>query len=235
MSSPFLTATWSNLCLITYAIEPSVLEPRVPASLTLDTREGQAFVSLVAFDFLDTRVFGVPWPGFRHFPEVNLRFYVRDGDRRGVMFVREFVPQKIVSFIARRLYNEPYAATPMQSWIDTRGDDIQVEHRWSWEGSLQRVVVAATGPPSQPPEDSVEHFFKEHQWGFGVGHSGETLVYEVRHPFWHTYDVDDCLVDVDFGHLYGSEFAVLEDTQPYSAVLAVGSEIDVFPKQILAQ
>ena len=54
----FLTARWSNLCLFTYAVPPALLRPRVPPGLELDRREGlegEAFVSLVAFDFLETQ------------------------------------------------------------------------------------------------------------------------------------------------------------------------------------
>lgn len=90
----FLTARWSNLCLLTYAVPPELLEPRLPRRLSLDMREGRAFVSLVAFDFLETRVLEVPWPGYRVFPEINLRFYARDGEERGVVFIREFVPRR---------------------------------------------------------------------------------------------------------------------------------------------
>jgi len=60
-------------------------------------------VSLVAFDVRDTRVRGVAWPGLRDFPEVNLRFYVREGDRRGVVFIRELVPSRAVALVARLL------------------------------------------------------------------------------------------------------------------------------------
>src|SRR6516225_5763311 len=110
---PFLTARWTNLVLATYAVPPELLRPRLPLGLDLDLREGQAFVSLVAFDFRDTRVLGVPWPGYRNFPEINLRFYVRRGDERGVVFLREFVPKRLVAWLARLLYNEPYLAAPM--------------------------------------------------------------------------------------------------------------------------
>ena len=72
----FLTARWSNLFLATYAVPEGLLRSRLPPGLELDRRDGQCFASLVAFDFLDTRVLGVPWPGFRHFPEVNLAVYV---------------------------------------------------------------------------------------------------------------------------------------------------------------
>ncbi|HWN91309.1 MAG TPA: DUF2071 domain-containing protein, partial [Verrucomicrobiae bacterium] len=105
---PFLTARWSNLAILTWEVPPALLEPHLPAGLELDRRDGAAFASLVAFDFLDTRVLGIPWPGFTRFPEVNLRFYVRRGERRGVVFIREFVPQAVVGWVARALYNEPY-------------------------------------------------------------------------------------------------------------------------------
>src|SRR5438132_9933153 len=110
---PFLTARWSNLAILTWEVPPALLEPHLPAGLELDRRDGRAVASLVAFDFLDTRVLGVPWPGYRDFPEVNLRFYVRHGAQRGVVFVREFVPSRLVALLARLLYHEAYAAIPM--------------------------------------------------------------------------------------------------------------------------
>ena len=118
MKRPFLIARWERVALLSYVVPPEVLTPHLPPGLTLDTRDGHAFASLVAFDFLDTRVLGVPWPGFRDFPEVNVRFYVRHGAERGVVFVRELVPQRLVAWVARTVYNEPYVATPMQNIRD---------------------------------------------------------------------------------------------------------------------
>ena len=58
MKRPFLTAEWRNLFLATYAVPPSLLRTHLPAGLELDTRDGNAFVSLVAFQFIHTRVLG---------------------------------------------------------------------------------------------------------------------------------------------------------------------------------
>jgi uncharacterized protein len=96
----FLRAEWRRLCLLTYAVDPACLWPHLPPGLELDLREGRAFVSLVAFDFLRTRVLGVGWPGYRDFPEINLRFYVRQGSRRGVAFIREYVPRRLIAWTA---------------------------------------------------------------------------------------------------------------------------------------
>lgn len=85
------------MCLLTYACPKALLEPRCPPGTELELLDGKAHVSLVAFDFLRTRVWGIGWPGFRNFPEINLRFYVTSGDRRGVVFIREYVPSRFVA------------------------------------------------------------------------------------------------------------------------------------------
>ena len=103
-----------NVALLSYPVPDELLVPRLPPGLALDRLADRAFVSLVAFDFVETRVGGVPWPGFTRFPEVNLRFYVREGDRRGVVFIAELVPSRVVTVLARLLYNEPYRVAALR-------------------------------------------------------------------------------------------------------------------------
>jgi uncharacterized protein YqjF (DUF2071 family) len=238
---PFLTARWSNLCLFTYSAPAALLAPRLPPGLELDTREGQAFVSLVAFDFLDTRVLGIPWPGYRNFAELNLRFYVRrrgagtetssDAPReRGVVFIREFVPQRLVAWMAKAIYNEPYVAAPLVSTIQHASDAITVEHRLTFAGRTHRLSMTGDKPATRPPETGVEHFFKEHRWGYGTGRDGRLVRHEVVHPIWDIHPVRSWSLDLDFSTVYGPEWAFLADASPYSTVLAVGSEVQVFPK-----
>jgi uncharacterized protein YqjF (DUF2071 family) len=230
MPRPFLTARWSNLFLATYAVPPSLLEPRLPPGLRLDLREGRAFVSLVAFDFLDTRVFGVPWPGYRDFAELNLRFYVYQDGQRGVMFVREYVPARFVAWLARVLYNEPYRYAPLTSLVRDELDHLTIEHRLRVGGREHWITATGKKPPYQPPEGSLEHFFKEHHWGFGVGRAGQLIRYEVEHPVWNVFPVQSYQVDLDWGLVYGPEWAFLGKAVPVSTVLAVGSPVMVYPK-----
>ena len=231
--SPFLTATWSNLCILTYPVPPELLADRVPPDLELDTRDGEAFVSLVAFQFTDTRVWGIGWPGFRNFPEVNLRFYVRRGDRRGVVFIRELVPQPFVAWMAGVFYHEPYESTPMECDVERDDGRLSVEHRWSHGGELHRVRIEAEDDPYLPDESTDAHYFKEHQWGFGLDGDANTHVYEVHHPVWETYPVERVDLDVDWDEVYGPEFDVLRKREPTSVVLAKGSPVDVFSKRPL--
>src|SRR5580704_16811014 len=80
----FLTAEWTNLVLFSYAVDPALLAPHVPTGTELDVFAGRAYVSVIGFEFNRTRVLGVPVPLHRSFEEVNLRLYVRRGERRGV-------------------------------------------------------------------------------------------------------------------------------------------------------
>src|SRR5262249_25822872 len=232
---PFLTARWSNLFLATYAVPPSLLAKRLPPGLELDTRDGQAFVSLVAFDFLDTRVFGVPWPGYRNFAELNLRFYVRHGTGRGLMFVREFVPQRLIAWMARAIYNEPYQSAPLHSTVREGPDSLTVVHELRWAGRAHTIRATGAKPGHLPENTSVEHFFKEHRWGYGLTRRGQCIRYGVVPPGWEGYPVRGYTVDLDWGRVYGPEWEGLAKAAPYSTILAAGSPIAVYPKGILAR
>ena len=98
---PFLTARWRHLAMLNYVVDPRILAPLVPPGTEIDYENGETFVSVVGFLFLDTRLLGLPIPLHRDFEEVNLRFYVRkksaDTWRRGVVFIREMVPRRAIA------------------------------------------------------------------------------------------------------------------------------------------
>ena len=242
----FLTARWCNLILANYAIPEELLRPRLPPGIDLDTRDGRCWASLVGFQFLDTRVLGVGWPGYRNFPEWNLRFYVREGTRRGVCFVREFVPRWLVATMARVIYNEPYRAARMTMEVKDEPDSLTADYtvRWGcslaesitaeytvkWAGKVHRLCATGAKPAVRPGPDSTEHFFKEHSWGFGMSRRGKLIRYEVNHPGWDVYPVREFAADVDWAAMYGPEWKVMNGREPDSVVLAAGSEVSVYPK-----
>ena len=230
MRRKFLTAQWRNLILANFAVPEELLRPLVPPGCELDRRDGTYWASLVGFQFLGTRVFGIGWPGFRNFPEWNLRFYVRHGDQRGVCFVREFVPQWTVATIARVLYNEPYCAARMSMDVKELPDALSATYTVKWAGRVHSLRAVGARPAIRPAADSLEHWFKEHAWGFGTSRRGKLIRYEVNHPEWDVHPVREFGFDVDWAALYGPEWAPMNGVQPASVVLAAGSEISVYPK-----
>lgn len=179
----FLTARWENLIIATYKIHPEIVKPHIPKGLEPDTIDGDSFVSLVAFDFIDTRVKGVKVPFNINFPEINLRFYVKNKEKRGVVFIREFVPKIFIPLIANTLYNENYKCIPMESEVSSNGI-IKLSHTIDYNNKSYVINAQAENKPYTPGESAAEHFFKEHEWGFGRTKKGETMIYRVVHPVW---------------------------------------------------
>lgn len=229
MEKVFLTAEWRYLILLTYKIPEEILTPHIPEGLEADTIDGNAFASLVAFDFLNTRVKGRRIPFHVNFPEINLRFYVREKEskRRGVVFIREFVPRYFISLVANKIYNEPYKNLKMKSIISQNGV-IQVRHDIEYEAEAYHIVAEGENKPYKPGDDSTEHFFKEHSWGYGKSKKGETLVYRVDHPVWKIYPVITYRHNFDFARLYGDKWNFLNGAEPYSVLMAEGSGIKVY-------
>lgn len=227
-SRPFLTAEWRDVVGVTYACDAERLEPYVPEGAVVDELEGAARVSLVAFEFRRTRVRGVPIPGCVRFPEINLRFYVRHGGERAVVFVRELVPVWAVATVARLRYDEPYVRVPMTCArrVDQEAGTLTVEHRFAGTSSL---AVTAAMDAEVPEAGSAAWWLTDHARGVGTRRDGRTVVYRVEHPLWALHEVLDSRLDVDFEGVYGAEWAWLADATPSHVTLAAGSAITVSP------
>ena len=230
MPSKFLEAEWRKLAMANYAIDPSILKNHLPNKTEIDLWNGTCYVSLVGFMFLNTKLKGISIPFHSNFEEVNLRFYVRYNDKgewkRGVVFIKEIVPKPALTFVANNIYNEKYETMPMSHVWDVRDSRISVEYSWKKE-SWQKFRVSGNSTPTEIGMGSEEEFITEHFWGYTKITEQRTNEYGVEHPRWKLYPVDDYLVEVDFGFVYGREFSFLTNEEPKSVFLAEGSEIVV--------
>jgi uncharacterized protein YqjF (DUF2071 family)/predicted DCC family thiol-disulfide oxidoreductase YuxK len=225
---PFLTASWRNLIVVNYEVDPALLAPYVPLGCELDTHEGKAFVSLVAFQFLDNAFLGLlPTVPARDFEEINLRFYVRrvvDGEtRRAVAFIKEVVPSNLIAVPARLLYNEPYVKHP----TEFRQQGNELAYRWHAEGAVHQIKVRTKGELLPLVPDSHEHFILEHYWGYTSQVDGSTCEYRVEHPSWRFQRVATCEVSASIAEYYGEPFRNVLSGTPVSAFVAEGSPISV--------
>jgi len=229
----FLTAEWRNLAMLNYEADPSILARRVPAGCELDAWAGRTFVSLVGFQFLHTRVLGVPVPLHRHFEEVNLRFYVRrkaDGAwRRGVVFVKELVPRRAIAFVARHVYGENYVALPMRHRLEgcTETHATTVAYEWRRHGSWEGLSVLISGSPALYSDDDEETFITKHYWGYSSPRDHSTIEYQVEHPRWRVWRAEGAALHCAVSTLYGPEFVESLSGSPTTAFVAEGSPVVV--------
>jgi uncharacterized protein YqjF (DUF2071 family) len=57
--------------MLNYVVDPELITPLVPAETEIDFDNGETFLSVVGFLFLDTRLLGLPIPMHRDFEEVK--------------------------------------------------------------------------------------------------------------------------------------------------------------------
>jgi uncharacterized protein YqjF (DUF2071 family) len=229
----FLTAEWLNLAMLNYEVDPAVLKARIPSGCELDAWFGRSFVSVVGFQFLRTRVLGIPIPFHRNFEEVNLRFYVRrkaEGTwRRGVVFIKEIVPRSAIAWVARGVYGENYVALPMRHSVDRSSDNgsTRLSYGWRRAGTWEGLSMTFAGSPTIPSDEAEETFITEHYWGYSRGRDGAAVEYQVEHPRWRVWRAVSSALSCDAASLYGPEFADSLAGSPSTAFAADGSSIVV--------
>ncbi len=230
MPGNFLTAEWRKLAIANYAIDPELLKPFLPHRTETDLWKGTCYISLVGFMFVNTRLLGIRIPFHTDFEEINLRFYVRFKEnntwKRGVVFIKEIVPKPALTFVANTVYKENYETLPTHHlWQQTK-EQLTVEYQWRKQVWLSLKVIADP-IPVEIAEGSEEEFITEHYWGYARVNNTVTSEYEVVHPRWMVYPVQQYAINVDFGAVYGTSFSFLQSLSPQSVFLAEGSEIQV--------
>jgi uncharacterized protein YqjF (DUF2071 family) len=215
--------------MLTFPVDPIALIDRVPLGTVLDSWHGQTFVSLVGFQFLDTKVLGAPVPFHQDFEEVNLRFYVRrasdDGPRAGVVFMCEIVPRPVVGNMARLLYREPYVVVPMRSKV-AADPAPEAEYQWQVRDRWYALAARADGPVFEAAPGSLEEHLTVRHWGYNGAVGKDTLEYHVDHPPWQLWHARDIRFEVNVEALCGAELA-RQIRKPVSALIADGSSVAI--------
>jgi len=235
MAQTFLSARWENLIMANYRVNPDVLTPYLPKGVELDFFNNEVYVSLVGFMFKQTSLFNVPIPFLGTFEEVNLRFYVKrvEGNvvKRGVVFINETVPYKLVAWLANKLYKEHYIAIPTKSLI-VKSDSVKnIKYEWKINKDWNYITVNAARENENMLTGSLEEFIFEHYYGYTKINSQLSQEYKVNHPRWQVNNVVDYSIYCDFKSMYGHNFSFLSNQHPDSVILSEGSPITVHWKR----
>ena len=228
----FLSAYWENLILINYEVDPNILKPYIPKGTQLDSFNGKYYVSIVGFMFKDTKVLGLKLPYHINFEEVNLRFYVKHNDKRGVVFIKEIVPKSLITLVANSIYHEHYQTNKMKHSWSENDNHKEFQYQWKLNQQWQSISVKTEKQTSNIKDNSEEQFITEHYFGY-TKHKNKTFEYEVTHPTWKQLKVIDFDININFEANYGEHFKILQTLKPTSVILAKGSKITVKNKRII--
>jgi uncharacterized protein YqjF (DUF2071 family) len=217
-----------------YKVDPHLFDDLIPHGTELDLYQGDCYLSLVAFKFVDTAVMGVKIPFHTNFEEVNLRFYVErkltNEIRRGVVFVKEIVPRSAICWVANSMYGEKY-----ECWnMGHEEGENELGYFWSLDECENAITVEYKDSLGVPADESREAFIIEHYWGYTKRGERRTDEYLVEHPKWELLEVNYAEIEVDFAETYGERFDFLSEAEPDSVLLARGSDISVYRGQRMA-
>jgi len=226
------SSEWRDLILLSYAVEPAVLAPYVPAGTVLDLYRGKAWLSLMALFSQKTRILGLPLLWQNDFSQIHLRFYVRrhaHGEQRhGSAYLNELVPNPALALMGRVLYDEHFVTVPVHHKVSLEGDQLRVRYFWKAERGWERVgVTAKVGPPKAIEEGSLEEFLAHRLWGYTTQRSGTTYEVKLSHPRWQIHPVEKSDLRLRSMDYFGEPFHYILEREPDSAFLARGSHVKI--------
>ncbi|TWH33793.1 YqjF family protein [Isoptericola variabilis] len=182
---------WERIAFVHWRYRPEVLRPVVPPGLDLQLVDGSAWVAMTPFVMARMRAPGLPpVPGWSTFPEVNLRTYVSDGRRDGVLFLRVLCARRLVVGAFRAGLGLPYVHASGSVASDRTEATYEV-------GETRAHVVVGPAELPDPVVDSLTG-----RWNAFTRHLGRLWRVPVEHPPWmlHRARLDrlhtDLLADV---------------------------------------
>jgi uncharacterized protein len=178
------TQTWRDLLFAHWAVQPQHVRPHIPSAFELDLYDNEAWVGVVPFHMSNVSPRGVPSiPWLSAFPEVNVRTYVRVGDKPGVFFFSLDAASAVAVRAARVLLNLPYYLADMT--ITTRADGV-VDFSSTRRADKAELVVKyrPTGPAVRARPGSLEYFLTERYCLYHLSRRNVPCRLEIHHPPW---------------------------------------------------
>jgi uncharacterized protein YqjF (DUF2071 family) len=207
---------WSQLLFLHWPVDPGALRPLVPPALTLDVRDGAAWVSVTSFLLSGLRPRALPAvPWLSRFPELNVRTYVTDGRKPGVYFFSLDAGRWLAVVGARTLYRLPYFRAAMR--VRVAGDGTVRFDSRRIGGAAPAEFAAAyrpAGPVTRSGPGSLEHWLTERYCLYAVDPARRVYRAEIHHRPWPLQPVEVRIGRNTMGRAAGIE---LPDRAPHAA------------------
>jgi uncharacterized protein len=179
---PVMYQRWSDLLFLHWRWDPADLASRLPAGLSLDLHQGEAWLGVVPFFMERIRPrFLPPVPGLSWFQELNVRTYVHDGQGRpGVWFFSLDCDQPLAVSVARRFFHLPYFDAEMKA---ARSQSIDYTCQRFGQSVGSRVVYSLGSATRLAEPGSLDFFLTERYLLFSETSSGLCMGQVEHRPY----------------------------------------------------
>lgn len=177
---------WKDLIFLHWRYDADLLRGVIPEELEIDTFQGHAYVSIVAFRMLGVRPLIAPaLPWLSYFNEFNMRLYVRDKrGTPGVYFISLDCDRAPAVWIARTFFSLPYMHAKIDFAAITTGEHSSNQFSFVCQRSSKEAAatyVWRTNEISSPTSHGSLDFFLTERYHFFVKRKEILRIGEVRH------------------------------------------------------
>ena len=203
---------WRHVLFANWPVDPDLVETHLPERLTLDTYDGQAWLSVVPFTNIDVRPRLLPTGTGFPLPELNLRTYVTHDENPGVYFF-SLDADGIWAVIGARLFHHlPYYYASMD--LSVEAGRIRFTSRRRHPGArpvLFEATYGASGDRENADPGTLAHFLTERYRYYTEASDGSIRYANVKHDPWPLYDA---VVEVGENTLFAANGFAYPDTEP---------------------
>ncbi len=188
--------TWRDGLFLHWPVAPDDVRPHVPDELTVETRDGEAWLSVLPFVLTNVGVRGSPPITRLAFPELNVRTYVRYRGDPGLYFFSIDVGSAFVAAATGRATRLPvhYARMRVSSGGTNEDEVVFSSDRnatptdvgpLSRDGPLARfsATYSPDGDSFTAEEGSLAYWLSERRRFYAPGNGG-VLTGEIAHDPW---------------------------------------------------
>lgn len=179
--------TWSELLFAHWSFDPDIVARHLPDGLSLDVRDGRAWVGVVPFLMSGVAPrFCPPMPYLSRFLELNVRTYVVVDDKPGVWFFSLDADNKIAVRVARKTFSLPYMDAKMSlTHEDSSSINYQSTRTHRGEPTADfSAIYRMEGESFEAREGTLEHWLTARYCLYSTNRKGNIYRGEIDHPPW---------------------------------------------------
>jgi uncharacterized protein YqjF (DUF2071 family) len=173
---------WHDLLFLHWPVAAQQIRPLISPAVELERFEGECWIGIVPFHMTGVRPRYVPF-SFA-FPELNVRTYVRSGEKSGVWFFSLDASNWLAVRVARRL-GLPYYDARMK--VVTADETVAYASSRVHGDAPPAEFTASYRPVSnvyQAIPGSLDHWLTERYCLFGALKPERVVFGEIHHPPW---------------------------------------------------
>jgi hypothetical protein len=181
---------WNRALFLHWIVPFELLRKCVPSNLSIDTFDGNCYISLVAFTMEKIRPKFLPSIEYiSDFDEINVRTYIDNDNKKGVYFLNIEAGKLISAFVAKTISGLPYEKANINRTGKTySSENLKKGFELNAEFEIKQEIVSKT---------ELDKWLTE-RYCLYLDQKGELYRYDIHHKEWDLKSVHIKKLNVNY-------------------------------------